>query len=49
MKVQGNQVKLKLIGIHQLPVYPDGVDLLRDNINAIKKQKLKLMLIWRLV
>jgi hypothetical protein len=31
------QDKLKLSGIDQLPVYPDDVDLLRDNINVIKK------------
>jgi hypothetical protein len=37
MKLQGNQAELKLSGIHQLQVYPDGVNLLSDNINAIRK------------
>jgi hypothetical protein len=36
-KVQENQVGLKLNGIHQLLAYTDDVNLLRDNIDAIKK------------
>jgi hypothetical protein len=36
-KVQENQVKLKLNGTHQLLVYADYVNLLGDNIDAIKK------------
>jgi hypothetical protein len=37
MKVQENQVVLKLNGVHQLLVYAHEVDLLSDNIAAIKK------------
>jgi hypothetical protein len=36
-KVQEIQVALKLNGIHQLLVYADDVNLLGDNIDAIKK------------
>jgi hypothetical protein len=35
--VQGNQVELKLNGTHQVLVYADDVNLLRDNIGTIKK------------
>jgi hypothetical protein len=36
-KVQKNQMRLKLIGTHQLLVYADDVNLLGDNIDSIKK------------
>jgi hypothetical protein len=36
-KVQGNQVKLKLNGTHQLLIYADDVNLLEHNINTLKK------------
>jgi hypothetical protein len=36
-KLQENQVGLKLDGTHQLLAYADDVNLLGDNIDAIKK------------
>jgi hypothetical protein len=36
-KVQENQVGLKLNGTHQLLAHTDGVNLLGDNIDTIKK------------
>jgi hypothetical protein len=36
-KVQENQVGLKLNGTHHLLVYADDMNLLRDNIDIIKK------------
>jgi hypothetical protein len=36
-KVQQNQVGLKLNGAHRLPAYIDGVNLMGDNIDTIKK------------
>jgi hypothetical protein len=36
-KVQENQVRLKLNGTHQLLAYTDGVNLLGDSIDTIKK------------
>jgi hypothetical protein len=36
-KVQENQVGLKLNGTHQLRAYADDMNLLRDNIDTIKK------------
>jgi hypothetical protein len=36
-KVQENQVGLKLSGTHQLLAYADDVNILEDNIDAIKK------------
>jgi hypothetical protein len=37
IKVQENQVGLKLIGIHEVLAYADDVNLLGDNIDTIKK------------
>jgi hypothetical protein len=49
MKVQENQVGLKLNRIHQLLVYADDVNLLGDNVDNIKKNtELYLMLVRRL-
>jgi hypothetical protein len=36
-KVQENRVELKLTGTHQLLAYADNANLLRDNIDTIKK------------
>jgi hypothetical protein len=36
-KTQENQAGLKLNGTHQLLVYADDVNLLRDNIDTLKK------------
>jgi hypothetical protein len=36
-KVQENQMGLKLNGTHQLLAYADDVNLLRDNIDTVKK------------
>jgi hypothetical protein len=41
-KVQENEVELKLNGSYQLLVYGDGVNLLGDNIDIIKKNTQKL-------
>jgi hypothetical protein len=38
-KVQEYQVGMKLNGTHQLPAQADDVNLLRDNIDTIKKNK----------
>jgi hypothetical protein len=37
LKIQENQVELKLNGTHQLLVYADGVNLLGDNIDTVNK------------
>jgi hypothetical protein len=42
-KVQENQVGLKLNGTHQLLVYADDVNLLKDNVDKIKKNTETLM------
>jgi hypothetical protein len=47
-KIQKNQ-RLKLNGAHQPLVYADDVNLLGDNIDTIKKNKLYLTLVRRLV
>jgi hypothetical protein len=39
-KVLENQVGLKLNGTHQLLVYADDLNLVCDNLDTIKKQKL---------
>jgi hypothetical protein len=44
MKVQENQVWLKLNETHQLLVSADDVYLLGDNIDAIKKNKITFFL-----
>jgi retron-type reverse transcriptase len=36
-KVQENQVRLELFGLHQLLVYADDVNLLGDSVDTIKK------------
>jgi hypothetical protein len=36
-KVQKNQVELKINGTHHLLAYADDVNLLRDNIDTVKK------------
>jgi hypothetical protein len=38
-KVQENQVGMKLIGKLQLLVYADGVNLLGENIDTVKKHR----------
>jgi hypothetical protein len=38
-KVEENQMRLKLNGMHYLQVYPDDVNLMADNINHREKQK----------
>jgi hypothetical protein len=43
MKVQENQVGLKLNGTPQLQVYADDVNLLSDNIDTIKKNMVTLI------
>jgi hypothetical protein len=49
-KVRENQVGLKLNGTHQLLAQADDLNILKDNIETIKKNtELILMLIRRLV
>jgi hypothetical protein len=48
-QLQENQVRLKLIGIHQLLVYSIDVDLLEVNIDTIKKNTETLMPVRSLV
>jgi hypothetical protein len=36
-KVQENQVRLKLNGTHQLLAYADDVNLLRDNLDTVRR------------
>jgi hypothetical protein len=45
VKVQENQVRLKLNGTHQLLAYADDVNLLGDNIDTLKKNIETLILI----
>jgi hypothetical protein len=37
MNIKGNKEGLELNGTHQLLIYADGVNLLCENINVIKK------------
>jgi hypothetical protein len=39
-RVQENQEEVKLNGKHQLLAYTDYVNIMRENIDTIKKQKL---------
>jgi hypothetical protein len=42
-RVQESQVGLKFNGTHQLLIYADDINLLRDNVNIINKNKENLM------